>query len=39
MYEGALAGLTEEEIAQMALAEEKSAARTDETSGVEDPVD
>ena len=38
MYEGALAGLSEEEIAKMALAEEESAART-ETSGVEDAVD
>ena len=39
MYEGALAGLTEEEIAALAMAEEHSEARTDETSGVEDPVD
>ena len=38
MYEGALAGLSEEEIAKMAMAEEESAART-ETSGVEDAVD
>ena len=38
MYEGALAGLSEEEIAKMALAEEESAART-ETTGVEDAVD
>ena len=39
MYEGALAGLTEEEIAALAMAEESSTARTDETTGVEDPVD
>lgn len=38
MYEGALAGLSEEEIAKMALAEEGSAART-ETTGAEDAVD
>ena len=38
MYEGALAGLSEEEIAKMALAEEESAARTD-TTGAEDAVD
>ena len=38
MYEGALAGLSEEEIAKMALAEEESAART-ETTGAEDAVD
>lgn len=38
MYEGALAGLSEEEIARMALSEEGSAART-ETTGVEDAVD
>lgn len=39
MYEGALAGLTEEEIAALAMAEESSHERTDETTGVEDPVD
>ena len=39
MYEGALAGLSDEEIAKLAMAEEASAARTDETTGVEDPVD
>lgn len=39
MYEGALAGLTEEEIAAMAMAEESSAARTDTDSGVEGAVD
>ena len=38
MYEGALAGLSEDEIAKMALAEEESAART-ETTGAEDAVD
>lgn len=38
MYEGALAGLTEEEIAQMALAEEESSERQNET-GAEDAVD
>ena len=38
MYEGALAGLSEEEIAKMALSEEESAART-ETTGAEDAVD
>ncbi len=38
MYEGALAGLTEEEIAKMALAEEQSHRRTDDT-GAEDAVD
>lgn len=38
MYEGALAGLSEDEIAKMALAEEESAART-ETTGTEDAVD
>ena len=31
MYEGALAGLSEEEIAKMAMAEEQSAARSEET--------
>lgn len=39
MYEGALAGLTEDEIAALAMAEENSAERADETTGVEDPVD
>ena len=39
MYEGALAGLTEEEIAAMAMAEESSVARTDTDSGVEGAVD
>ena len=38
MYEGALAGLSEEEIAKMALAEEESAARN-EMTGAEDAVD
>ena len=38
MYEGALAGLSEEEIAKMALAEEGSAERS-QTTGVEDAVD
>ena len=38
MYEGALAGLTEEEIAALALAEEHSAAQT-ENVGAEDAVD
>ena len=38
MYEGALAGMSEDEIAKMALAEEESAART-ETTGAEDAVD
>jgi hypothetical protein len=39
MYEGALAGLSEEEIAKMAMAEEQSAARTDTTTGAEDAID
>ena len=38
LYEGALAGLSEEEIAKMAMAEEESAART-EMTGTEDAVD
>lgn len=38
MYEGALAGLTEEEIAALAIAEEQSSARLD-NSGAEDAVD
>ena len=38
MYEGALAGLSEEEIAKMALAEEQGAART-ETTGIEPAID
>jgi preprotein translocase subunit SecF len=38
MYEGALAGLSEEEIANMALAEEEGAARG-ETTGIEDAID
>ena len=38
MYEGALAGLSEEEIAKMALAEEQGAART-ETTGIETAID
>ena len=38
MYEGALAGLSEEEIAKMALAEEAGSART-ETTGIENAVD
>ena len=38
MYEGALAGLSEEEIAKMALAEEAGSARN-ETTGIENAVD
>ena len=38
MYEGALAGLTEEEIAKMALAEEESSERQSDI-GAEDSVD
>ena len=38
MYEGSLAGLSEEEIAKMALAEEEGSART-ETTGIETAVD
>lgn len=38
MYEGALAGMTEEEIAEMAIAEEGSAERTSDNGG-EDAVD
>jgi hypothetical protein len=38
MYEGALAGLSEEEIAKMALAEEEGSART-ETTGTETAID
>ncbi|MBE5798496.1 MAG: hypothetical protein E7321_00905 [Clostridiales bacterium] len=38
MYEGALAGLSEEEIAKMALAEEQGSERSN-TSGAEDSVD
>jgi hypothetical protein len=38
MYEGALAGLSEDEIAKMALAEEGGKART-ETTGTETAVD
>ena len=38
MYEGALAGLSEEEIAKMAMAEEQGTART-ETSGTEGELD
>ena len=38
MYEGALAGLSEEEIAKMALAEEQGAARG-ETTGIENAID
>ena len=38
MYEGALAGLTEEEIAALALAEEHGAAQS-EGVGAEDAVD
>jgi len=38
MYEGALAGLSEEEIAKMALAEEQGKART-ETTGIENAID
>ena len=39
MYEGALAGLSEEEIAKLAMAEEHSAAREEMTEGVENAVD
>ena len=39
MYEGALAGLSEEEIAKLAMAEEHSAARTETTNGAEGAVD
>jgi len=39
MYEGALAGLSEEEIAKLAMAEEHSAARTEMTEGVENAID
>ena len=39
MYEGALAGLSEEEIAKLAMAEEHSAARTETTTGAEDAID
>ncbi|MBR5301918.1 MAG: hypothetical protein IKU38_03695 [Clostridia bacterium] len=38
MYEGALAGLSEDEIAKMALAEEQGAARG-ETTGIEEAID
>ena len=38
MYEGALAGLTEEEIAALAIAEENGTAH-EEGVGAEDPVD
>ena len=38
MYEGALAGLSEEEIAKMALAEESGTKRT-ETAGMEAAID
>lgn len=38
MYEGALAGLTEEEIGKLAIAEEESGARRSE-DGAEDSVD
>ena len=38
MYEGALAGLSEEEIAKLALAEEESGERQNDT-GAEDSVD
>lgn len=39
LYEGALAGLSDEEIAAMALAEEQSAARNDSQDGDEGAVD
>ena len=39
LYEGALAGLSEEEIAKLAMAEEHSAARTEMTEGVENAID
>ena len=39
MYEGALAGLSEEEIAKLAMAEEHSAARSEMTEGVENAID
>ena len=38
LYEGALAGLSEEEIAKMAMAEEQSAARN-EMTGTESAID
>ena len=38
LYEGALVGLSEEEIAKMALAEEQGTARG-ETTGIEDAID
>ena len=38
LYEGALAGLSEEEIAKMALAEEQGTARS-ETTGIENAID
>ena len=39
MYEGALAGLSEDEIAKLAMAEEHSEARSEMTEGVENAVD
>jgi len=39
MYEGALAGLSEEEIAKLAMAEEESAARNETATGAEGAVD
>ena len=39
MYEGALAGLSEEEIAKLAMAEEESAAKTQTGIGAEGAVD
>lgn len=39
MYEGALAGLSEEEIAALAIAGEGSSARTDNLMGAEGAVD
>ena len=39
MYEGALAGLTEEEIGKLAMAEEGSAARSETDDGAEGAID
>jgi hypothetical protein len=39
LYEGALAGLSEEEIAKLAMAEEQSDARAEMTDGKENAVD
>ena len=39
MYEGALAGLSEEEIAKLAMAEEQSKARTETGESIEESID